>query len=427
MGVHDHHESAPRRPLNVWVVTASSTRSVLDDPSGELVASLVGDAGHTVLDRTVVHDDIDAIRTLMRGLAQDGATEVVILTGGTGVSLRDVTPEALAPLFTRVLPGFGELFRMVSFQRIGPAAMMSRATAGMVGPLLVFAIPGSPDACRLALEELILPELPHLLREITKEGVAEVPTPGVQAVESPARPAPARPAARPHVTHSAKAEPEKRAEPEKPQLPAPSGKLGRLGRLSVGVNSSQDATPAPGAEVSGEGADLPTGWLRAVYELGGEVTKGTWPEIPEELEKVAPIIDVLHSSGARGTLKLPNGKEYALFGFPHLEKGAKVLAIAAGSPVAEILALHRYPVLTGTCIDEAGGFAPRRNEPIGAVAEAVVGVAPKDVSGELLAVQGDAVFLQRGTRGIKWDGHRDRDEGTIKQVLATLALDWSRR
>jgi molybdopterin adenylyltransferase len=415
---HDH--TTPVRPVNAWVVTVSSTRTLASDTSGALVASLLSEAGHQVLDRTLVPDDVDALRTLVHGLAGDGTTQVVVLTGGTGVALRDVTPDALAPLYSRELPGFGELFRALTFQELGAVAMFSRANAGLVGPLLVFSLPGSPEACRLGLQKLVLPELSHLVRELNKEGTPEAPpAPGITTAKAaPAKPA--KPAAKAQ-------EPAKKAEPEKPSLPAPSGSLGRLGKLAMTVDTSQDATRPEAAGVGADGADLPTGWLRAVYELKGEVEKGTYPEIPEELEKVAPIIDVLHTSGARGTLKLPDGRAYALFGWPNLEKGAKVLAIGHGLPVAEILALHRYPVITGTCVDGDKGLAPARPGDVAKVCEAVTGRVPKDTSGELFAVQGDQVVLQRGSRAIRWDGVKEKDDGTLKQVLATLVLDWSRR
>ncbi len=415
---HDHH--SPVRPVNAWVVTVSSSRTLANDASGALVASLLTEAGHQVLDRTIVGDDVDAIRTLVHGLAGDGTTQVVVLTGGTGVSLHDVTPQALAPLFSRELPGFGELFRALTFQQLGAVAMLTRASAGLVGPLLVFSLPGSPDACRLGLEKLVLPELSHLVRELNKEGTPDAPpAPGASA-----RPAPAKPAKPSAKAHEAPAE---KAAPPKPSLPAPSGTLGRLGRLAMTVDASQNATKPDAAVAGAEGADLPVGWLRAVYELNGQVEKGTYHEIPEDLEKVAPIIDVLHTSGARGTLTLPDGRAYALFGWPNLEKGAKVLAISQGLPVAEILALHRYPVITGTCVDGDKGLAPGRPGDVAAICEAVTGRAPKDTSGELFAVQGDQVVIQRGSRAIRWDGVKDKDDGTLKQVLATLVLDWSRR
>jgi molybdenum cofactor biosynthesis protein B len=412
MSVQEHKESAPRRPVAVWVVTVSSTRDASTDGAGDLVQKLLLDAGHQVLDRTVVPDDADAIRTLVRGLAGDGVTQAAVLTGGTGMSHQDVTPQAIEALFTRPIPGFGELFRMLSYHQIGSAAMLSRASAGMVGPLLVFSLPGSPEACQLGLEKLILPELFHLFRELSKEAPdlpsAPPPPPPGAKVEAKEKPVPAA----------------VKKELEKPTLPPPSGSLGRLGRTTIAVGADQQM----GAEkAEGPGDDLPRGWLRAVYEIGGEVTKGTWPELPEEVEKVSPIIDVLHTSGERGTLKLPSGRTLAVFGWPGLVPGAKVLAIGTGTPVAEIVALHRYPVMTGTTLDEAYGLLPKRSEAVAKVAETVTGRAPKDPSGQLFAVQGDAVWIQRGSRAVRWDGNKERDDGTLKQTLASLVLDWSNR
>jgi molybdenum cofactor biosynthesis protein B len=419
MGVHDHKEAAPKRPLVAWVVTISSTRDEASDTSGDLVVRMLEHAGHHVSDRTVISDDVAAIRTLVRGLAGDGTTQVVICNGGTGISARDVTPEALDPLFTAKIPGFGELFRVLSYHEIGSAAMLSRAVAGMVGPVLVFALPGSPDAVKLGLERLILPELWHLHHQLLKDAPLELPAPGVTG----SKPAAAKPDDKPEKKK--KDEPAAKKEVVAPALPAPTGVLGRLGRNTLGVGVTQqipdDKTPgAPGDE-------LPRGWERAVYEVRGEVTKGTYEELPEELEKVSPVIDVLHKSGARGRLKLPSGRIYALFGFPNLEAGAKVIAIASGSPIAEVVALHRYPVMTGTTIDEAFGLLPKRSESVTAICETVTGRAPKDASGQVFAVQGDAVWIQRGSRAFTWDGSRERDEGTLKQALATLVLDWSSR
>lgn len=413
MSVHEHRESAPRVPVNVWVVVASSTRTAATDESGAAIAAMLHDAGHRVLDRTVVDDDVDTIRNLVRSLADDGTTQAIVLTGGTGLSRRDVTPEALEPLFDRTIPGFGELFRSLSFPVIGSAAMLSRATAGLIGSTVVFAMPGSRDACALALEKLVLPELAHIVRELVKEG-----PPGARSTPAPA---PSRAESKPKEAkpEAAKAEP--------PTLAPPSGTLGRLGRntLSVGLDPTR-AAPAPTDATPGE--QQPSGWLRAVYEIKGEVIHGTFPELPEDIEKVSPVIDVLHTSGERGSLKLPSGRTFALFGWPNLtDKGSKVLAIASGSPIAEILALHRYPVQTGTCVDEVFGLLPRRSESVTPICEAVTGRAPKDTSGQLFAVQGDGVWIQRGTRAIRWDGSKERDDGTLKQALASLVLDWSRR
>jgi molybdenum cofactor biosynthesis protein B len=408
MGVHDHKDAAAAvEALPIRVVVVSSSRTEATDASGTLLTTLLEGAGHTVSARTVVPDDVARIQAEVRGASADGSTRVLLLTGGTGMSARDVTPEAVEPLFTRSIPGFGELFRWLSYQDIGSAAILSRATAGLVGGLLVVTLPGSPDACRLAVEKLLLPELKHLVRELTKEAPAPTPKP---------TPAAANRAAESATTTA----------PEPPALPAPSGTVGRLGRGSVQV-AATEAT-APVATAGSDAAAPPTGWQRAIYEIRGELTTGTWPTLPQEVEAVAPVVDVIHTARERGTLKLPSGRSYAVFGFPDLKSPtSKVLAVGDGSPLGEVLALHRYPVHTGTCV--AGSFAllPHRGADVAQVCEAVTGRAPPDASGTVFAVQGDSVWIERGSRAIRWDGTRERDDGTLKQVLASLVLDWSRR
>jgi molybdenum cofactor biosynthesis protein B len=150
------------------VVTVSDTRTPATDSGGDLLVELLTGAGHTVVSREIVRDDVGAIRAAAeRALALESCA-CALFTGGTGTSPRDVTPEALRPLLERELPGFGELFRMLSFQEIGPAALLSRAFAGARAGKIVFGLPGSPAAIRLALERLALPELGHLVGEATK-------------------------------------------------------------------------------------------------------------------------------------------------------------------------------------------------------------------------------------------------------------------
>jgi molybdenum cofactor biosynthesis protein B len=162
VGTHSHRDEG-KRLVTVHVITVSSTRTLATDESGRRIAELVNKGGHRVGSHAVVDDDVEAIRAAVGAHAGAGA-EVVVLTGGTGVSPRDVTPEAVEPLFTRRLEGFGELFRSLSYGQIGAAAMLSRATAGMVGPTVVFVVPGSTAACELAVGTLILPELGHLVK-----------------------------------------------------------------------------------------------------------------------------------------------------------------------------------------------------------------------------------------------------------------------
>jgi molybdenum cofactor biosynthesis protein B len=166
-GLHGHRAAAPAAVPAV-VITVSDTRTLETDSGGALVAELLRGAGHPVVSHEIVRDEPPAIRAaLEKALTREDA-RAVVLTGGTGVSPRDVTPEAVEPLLERVVPGFGELFRMLSFQEIGSAALLSRALAGLARGRVVFVLPGSRGAVRLALERLILPELGHLAGEAVK-------------------------------------------------------------------------------------------------------------------------------------------------------------------------------------------------------------------------------------------------------------------
>jgi molybdenum cofactor biosynthesis protein B len=146
-------------PLAVAVVTVSDTRNLETDTSGALLLELLGAAGHRIAERRLLRDDLLAIRELFALLRDDPAVQVVIATGGTGVTARDVTPEALEPLVSKSIPGFGELFRSLSYAQIGASTIQSRATAALCDQTLFFVLPGSRGAVRLALEQIILPQL----------------------------------------------------------------------------------------------------------------------------------------------------------------------------------------------------------------------------------------------------------------------------
>lgn len=158
-----HVEHKARAPLRVAfaIVTVSDSRTIATDASGNALAQLVASQGHALARRALVPDEpAEILRAFDDALT---AADVIVFTGGTGVAPRDVTPETIAPRLERDLPGFGELFRILSFQEIGSAAMASRAQAGVAQGRLVFLLPGSPKACRLAMERLILPEAAHLV------------------------------------------------------------------------------------------------------------------------------------------------------------------------------------------------------------------------------------------------------------------------
>ena len=146
-------------PLRIAIITVSDTRTLDTDKSGGLLMDQLLAAGHVIGQRRIVKDDLDTIRGAFSAGIDDPAIDVVISTGGTGITQRDVTPEAFGPLVTKAIPGFGELFRWLSYADIGAATIQSRAEAGLCGTTLVFMLPGSTGAVKLALEKILLPQL----------------------------------------------------------------------------------------------------------------------------------------------------------------------------------------------------------------------------------------------------------------------------
>lgn len=149
----------PFIPVNIAVVTVSDSRTLETDKSGQLAASRLREAGHRIAAREIIKDDEELLRALLRRLIADPKIEVVITTGGTGVTPRDVTPEALAPLVSKPIPGFGELFRWLSYEEIGTSTIQSRACAALCDETYVFLLPGSPGAVRTALDRILLQQL----------------------------------------------------------------------------------------------------------------------------------------------------------------------------------------------------------------------------------------------------------------------------
>jgi molybdopterin adenylyltransferase len=160
-----HRQDAPAS-VRCFVLTISDTRTSATDSSGNTIADMLAAADHLVIDRTIVKDDPDAVREAIQ--SKTSGVDVVISTGGTGISTRDTTYEAITALFDKRLDGFGELFRMLSYDEIGAAAMLSRACAGVIDRTAVFSLPGSEHAVRLAMAKLILPELGHVVRELRR-------------------------------------------------------------------------------------------------------------------------------------------------------------------------------------------------------------------------------------------------------------------
>jgi molybdenum cofactor biosynthesis protein B len=142
-------------PVNIAVMTVSDTRTEANDKSGDTLAQRITDAGHRLVARAIVKDDQDSIRAQLRAWIDNPGIDVVISTGGTGVTGRDVTPEAFQSMYEKEIAGFGELFRMLSYQKIGTSTIQSRCTAGVAGGTYLFALPGSPGACRDGWDDIL--------------------------------------------------------------------------------------------------------------------------------------------------------------------------------------------------------------------------------------------------------------------------------
>lgn len=162
--VNEHRADAPTA-LNLAVLTVSDTRTVETDTSGASIVTMAEAVGHRVVDRAIVPDEPERMTPILRGFADRGDVHAILITGGTGISRRDQTFETVSALLTKPLPGYGELFRMLSYAEIGPATILSRAVGGLFGEVVVLVMPGSRAAVELAMGKIILPELPHLVRE----------------------------------------------------------------------------------------------------------------------------------------------------------------------------------------------------------------------------------------------------------------------
>ena len=167
MSVQEHKTHAPAS-VGCFVLTVSDTRTEANDTGGQAVRDLLATNGHTVTGHAIVRDEPEMVTTTLNRWLADEGTQVIITTGGTGITSRDGTFEVVDGMLEKRLTGFGELFRMLSYEQIGPAAMMSRATAGRAHGKAIFVLPGSPDAVRLAMTKLILPELGHVVQQLRR-------------------------------------------------------------------------------------------------------------------------------------------------------------------------------------------------------------------------------------------------------------------
>jgi molybdenum cofactor biosynthesis protein B len=162
---HQQHRAESPRHVRCAVITVSDTRTLDTDTGGQAVVDHLTTAGHTVVARQIVPDEPEHLRPLVLALAERNDLDAILLTGGTGITRRDQTYETIAAMCDKLLPGYGEIFRWLSFQEIGPAAILSRSIGGVIQGKIVLTMPGSPAAVRLAMEKIIVPELGHLVRE----------------------------------------------------------------------------------------------------------------------------------------------------------------------------------------------------------------------------------------------------------------------
>jgi molybdenum cofactor biosynthesis protein B len=165
MSTHEHKKAAPKS-VTIGIISVSTTRALVEDKSGLWMKDQAQKEGHEIVHHEVIPDDADRIAATLKTVLHDKTPQVVLITGGTGITRKDVTIEAVSPLLTKELSAFGSLFAHLSTQQIGSAAILSRATAGVIENSVVFCMPGSLNACKLACTELIFPELGHMVKHI---------------------------------------------------------------------------------------------------------------------------------------------------------------------------------------------------------------------------------------------------------------------
>lgn len=382
MHLHAHTPSAPRS-LRVAVVTVSTSRSSSTDRSGPLLAQLLQGQGHQAVEPTIVPDDPAEIGAVLDRLLTEASVEAVLLTGGTGISARDCTPAVVRLRLDREIPGFGELFRLLSFQQVGAAAMLSDAIGGIAKGKPVFALPGSMKACELAMEKLILPELGHMVGELTKESPLPVSSLPVRV---------------------------KSAVPE--AEPPPTG-------ISL--------QPMPASGERRPELELPTGWRAGLRALGATLSPQRSVELPESLQKMAAVMDVLHSAGERAIATLPDGREYQVFGFPDLVRNSsKVLMVRDAWPYPEVVALHRWPRRVGICAEEKDGILPSSTSEPSSFSLERTG-RPYLGPGTLFAVESTSIYLLDRRKVAQWDGRRNGSWDPVNSMMGTLVLYWSQK
>jgi molybdopterin adenylyltransferase len=170
MGAEEHRQKAGKGPVTIAIVTVSDTRTPETDQNRQYIEARMAELGHRVAAYRLIKDEPDQVAAVIEELTAMPEVQIVLFNGGTGISPRDTTYDVVSRYLEKTLPGFGEIFRQLSYQEVGAAAMLSRATAGVCRSTLVLSVPGSPNAVKIALEKLIIPEINHLAWEIVRKG-----------------------------------------------------------------------------------------------------------------------------------------------------------------------------------------------------------------------------------------------------------------
>lgn len=351
----------------------------------EAVAEQIAQAGHTVSGPQHV-----GVTQVAEAIAHAPGSDVVVVVGAVGPDSQLASMVAAACQVD--LPGFAERARAIAFEVMGAEAIYLLPVAGIAANGPVFLVPQEDALHARIVAELVLPTL-HRFESAEVDPDAEV-TAGPVASEPTGGLTPTQLAG---IAHRA---------------------------TSIGLAANLDAPEPIPQDVETEVP--PRGWKRAVADLKAEVFIGKREDLPEPIEKLAPVVNVLHTAGEFGMMKLPSGRRYSLFGWPDLRRtNAKVLAVSWGEPLAEVVALHRFPDHAGTLIPGKLGILASQDSNVDGLCEAVVGRTPPSSEGKAFAVDKGAVWILQERRVVKWDGNRELDDGNAKQVLASLTLHWS--
>ena len=379
--------------LAVFVLSVTTD---LADEAGADVAERVEAAGAALAGRDMVPPAAEAIDAALARRLGDEGVGAVLVVGGAELPTADLGARAVGRLLRLRLPGVSEAVRAVGRDAVGPEAALWAPVGGVTaGRKLLFSLPGHAAGAAAAAEQVVLPLLATLRAQLAAASAvpADEPVTADDAEQSALVPV-------------------EDDDVEQEAAPVPAG---------VSVVPFPDAV-AP----EDERPELATGWEAGMRALGGALSDG-WPELPEALERLAPVCDVLNTAGQRAVMTCADGRRYAAFGFPDLKRtSSKVLLVRDGEPLAEIVALHRHPAQAGLLVYGDDGALPSADLLPGPVAERLTGRTPPG-GGSLFALDAGAIYLSRERRVFRWDGRRETPEGTTTQALASLVLRWSQR